>query len=73
VNVPFMAKDSKNYAATGDWGFAVFTNGKPGIEALHERDFPASRLQKIATTFSIRTQLRAELKPVPDFWRDQLF
>src|SRR5262249_20825677 len=35
VNVQFMVKDSKKYAATGGWGFADFTNGKPGNEALH--------------------------------------
>ena len=28
VNVQFMVKDSKRYAATGGWGFADFTNGK---------------------------------------------
>src|SRR5215470_3468006 len=32
VNVQFMVKDSKKYAATGGWGFADFTNGKPGNE-----------------------------------------
>jgi len=31
-----MVKDSKKYAASGGWGFADFTNGKPGDEALHE-------------------------------------
>src|SRR5438445_6005938 len=36
VNVQFMAKDSKKYAATGGWGFADFTNGKAGNEALHK-------------------------------------
>ena len=36
VNVQFMVKDSKKYAATGGWGFADFTNGKPGNEALHQ-------------------------------------
>jgi hypothetical protein len=30
VNVQFMVKDSKKYAATGGWGFADFKNGKPG-------------------------------------------
>jgi hypothetical protein len=32
VNVQFMVKDSKKYAATGSWGFGDFTNGKPGHE-----------------------------------------
>jgi hypothetical protein len=31
-----MVKDSKKYAATGGWGFADFTDGKPGDKALHE-------------------------------------
>ena len=39
VNVQFMVKDSKKYAATGGWGFADFTNGKPGSEALHQKCF----------------------------------
>lgn len=39
VNVQFMIKDSKKYAATGGWGFADFTNGKPGNEALHQQCF----------------------------------
>jgi Cytochrome P460 len=40
VNVQFMVKDSKKYAASGGWGFADFTNGKPGSEALHQTCFP---------------------------------
>src|ERR1700730_10608952 len=36
VNVQFMVKDSKKYAAFGGWGFGDFTNGKPGNEALHQ-------------------------------------
>jgi Cytochrome P460 len=39
VNVQFMVKDSKKYAATGGWGFADFTNGRPGNEALHKTCF----------------------------------
>jgi hypothetical protein len=39
VNVQFMVKDSKKYAATGGWGFADFTDGKPGSEALHATCF----------------------------------
>ena len=34
VNMQFMVKDSKKYAATGGWGFGDFTNGKPGNAAL---------------------------------------
>ena len=40
VNVQFMVKDSKKYAATGGWGFADFKGGKPGGKALHETCFP---------------------------------
>ena len=39
VNVQFMVKDSKKYSATGGWGFADFTNGRPGNEALHKTCF----------------------------------
>jgi Cytochrome P460 len=39
VNVQFMVKDSKKYAASGGWGYADFTNGKPGDQALHEKCF----------------------------------
>jgi len=39
VNVQFMVKDSKKYAATGGWGFADFEDGKPGDKALHETCF----------------------------------
>ena len=39
VNVQFMVKDSKKYAATGGWGFADFKDGKPGDEALHQTCF----------------------------------
>jgi hypothetical protein len=40
LNVQFMVKDSKKYAATDGWGFADFTNGKPGDEALHKTCYP---------------------------------
>jgi hypothetical protein len=39
VNIQVMVKDSKKYAATAGWGFADFTNGKPGDKALHETCF----------------------------------
>lgn len=39
TNVQFMVKDSKKYAASGGWGFAQFTNGKPDGEALHKTCF----------------------------------
>ncbi len=40
VNVQFMVKDSKKYAATGGWGFADFKDGKAGDKALHGTCFP---------------------------------
>jgi Cytochrome P460 len=40
VNVQFMVKDSKKYAATGGWGFADFKDGKAGSKELHETRFP---------------------------------
>jgi hypothetical protein len=40
VNAQFMVKDSKKYAASGGWGFADFTKGTPGNEALHAKCFP---------------------------------
>lgn len=39
-NMQFMVKDSKRYAATGGWGFADFTDGKPADEATHQKCFP---------------------------------
>jgi hypothetical protein len=46
VNVQFMVKDSKKYAATGGWGFADFKNGRPGDKALHEACFPCHQPAK---------------------------
>ena len=46
VNVQFMVKDSKKYAASGGWGFADFTNDKPGDEALHKTCFPCHQPAK---------------------------
>jgi hypothetical protein len=41
VNVQFMVKDSKKYAATGGWGFAQFNKeGKPTDEAKLKTCFP---------------------------------
>ena len=39
-NMQFMVKDSKKYAATGGWGFADFTDGKPADEGVHKTCFP---------------------------------
>jgi Cytochrome P460 len=46
LNVQFMVKDSKRYAATGGWGFADFKDGKPGDEALHKACFPCHQPAK---------------------------
>jgi Cytochrome P460 len=46
VNVQFMVKDSKKYAASGGWGFADFTNGKPGNKALHAKCFTCQQPAK---------------------------
>jgi hypothetical protein len=40
VNVRFMVKDSKKSGASGGWGFADFTNGKPADLAVHEKCWP---------------------------------
>src|ERR1700684_4417850 len=40
INIQLMVKDSKKYAATGGWGCAQFTDGKPADEALHKTCFP---------------------------------
>jgi hypothetical protein len=46
VNVQLMVKDSTKYAATGGWGFADFTSGRPGSEALHKTCFPCHQPAK---------------------------
>jgi hypothetical protein len=46
VNMQVMVKDSKKYSATGGWGFADFTNGKPGDEAKHKTCFPCHQPEK---------------------------
>jgi len=62
VNIQFMVKDSKKYAATGGWGFADFKNGKPGDEGCTKPAFPVTSLPKVATTSSLTTHQRPELK-----------
>jgi hypothetical protein len=46
LNAQFMVKDSKKYAASAGWGFADFTKGKPGNEALHANCFPCHQPAK---------------------------
>jgi cytochrome P460 len=57
VNMQFMVKDSKKYAATGGWGFGDFTNGKPGDEKLMKPASPATCRPKIATSSLLVTHL----------------
>ena len=40
TNIQFMVRDAKKYAASGGWGFAQFTAGKPDSEAVHQTCFP---------------------------------
>ena len=40
INVQFMVKDSRKYAATGGWGFAQFKDGKPADATLLKSCFP---------------------------------
>ena len=40
ATVQFMVKDATRYAASGGWGFADFTNARPGNEELHRTCFP---------------------------------
>jgi Cytochrome P460 len=60
VNVQFMVKDSKKYAASGGWGFADFTNGLATRRCTQSAS-PVTSLERIATTFSLATHLRPEL------------
>ena len=46
VNAQFMVKDSKKYTSTGGWGYADFTNGKAGNEALHNTCYPCHQPAK---------------------------
>lgn len=40
TNIQFMVKNSKKYAATGGWGFAHFTDGKPADASFMQPCFP---------------------------------
>jgi hypothetical protein len=44
--VQFMVKDSRQYAATGGWGFAQFDDGKPASEAVHNTCFACHQVAK---------------------------
>ena len=65
VNVQFMVKDSKKYAAIGGWGFADFKNGKPGDKALHEACFPCHEpLPEARPLLSLLAQRAAPSRPL---------
>jgi hypothetical protein len=46
INLQFMVKDSKKFAATGGWGFAQFKDGKPADEAPLKTCFPCHEPSK---------------------------
>ena len=46
TNIQFMVKDSTKYAATGDWGFGHFADGKPGDVAFMKSCFPCHEKAK---------------------------
>ena len=61
VNVQFMVKDSKRYAASGGWGFAdSLRTANLAMRRCMQSASPATSLEKIATTFSHATHLRPE-------------
>jgi hypothetical protein len=60
VNVKFMVKDSKKYAASGGWDTATSPTANLAIRRC-TKVLPLPLLQKIATTFSRITHLHLEL------------
>jgi hypothetical protein len=46
INLQFMVKDSRKYAATDGWGFAQFKDGKPADETLLKTCFPCHQPAK---------------------------
>ena len=62
VNVQFMVKDSKKYAATSGWGFGNFKDGNLATRLCTRPAFPATSLLKLTTSFSLTTRQRRELK-----------
>ncbi len=62
INVQFMVKDSKKYAATGGWGFAQFKDGKPDNEAVLKTCFLATCLPKLTTLSSPITRPDSDLR-----------
>jgi hypothetical protein len=39
TNLQFMVKDSSKYPSTGGWGFALFDDGKPAVDATQKSCF----------------------------------
>lgn len=55
TNVQFMIKDSRKYAATGGWGFAQFSSGKPDpitVQACYTCHVPVKDRDFIFTRYS---------------------
>ena len=65
VNVQFMVKDSKKYAATGGWGSVTLRTESLATRHCTKPASPATSLPKLTTSFSLITQLRPELKHAP--------
>ena len=66
VNVQFMVKDSKKYAASAGWGYADFTNGRAWQRGAASRPAtPATCRPKIATSSSpvMRVSNESHRKP----------
>lgn len=47
TNVQFMIKDSSKYATNGGWGFAQFTSGRPGNQAVASECFSCHQHEKV--------------------------
>jgi hypothetical protein len=47
TNVQFMVKDRKKCVSTGDWAFALFTDGKPDAEEVRSAASPVTRRPEI--------------------------
>src|ERR1700756_3561120 len=47
TNVQFMVKDRKKCVSTGDWAFALFTDGKPDAEEVQSAASPVTRRPEI--------------------------
>jgi hypothetical protein len=46
INIQFIVKDSRKYAATGGWGYAQFNDGKPADEVVHKTCFACHQSAK---------------------------